>query len=552
MHSYCSDLKKIFGNKVYTAAVLLIALLCYGFAAFNTSVSLDDLEVERYVCNGGTLLTSGRFATVLWAQLLGYSHDLPLNSTAIDILSVLMLVFSAANFSILFRRISAEKISLGACTVFSCLLISYPLMNEIWEYTGANLNVCVGFLLASFSLLSVYDFLETDGKKQWYRLIPSALMMMLVCAGYESIVPVYVFMVFAVLALQAVYGKTENKKLRVMILHGLVYAAVLAAGLLLRIIVHRGILLFTGLEAGTNGATEIRWLLYPVSYIVKYLIADFARHYVLKGIIYLPLTELVVAGVVFIVFGIFVCRKHGRSLLLPGFGMLLSLILLSLVQGVWSPYRTCQVFAVFVAFTVLIVLTWLQNAELKRMKWCKPVAFSLAAFLCVYQSLYLNYFLTLNHHRSEEELHAARSIGADLEAFNEEEKPVIFVGKYTLSDYIQEAASIPEDSVRWQLYKKAYAGTYALMGETYDVSYLSRKLPMTNINSVIDWSVNNRFKQESMENLLNYCGFEYQKADYNAVYSEAVAYAAAENMPAYPQNGYICDAGAYVIVNIGG
>ena len=48
-------------------------------------------------------------------------------------------------------------------------------------------------------------------------------------------------------------------------------------------------------------------------------------------------------------------HKKRPLLLLTGAGTLFSLVLLSFVQGRYSPYRTCQVFALFVALAGLAV-----------------------------------------------------------------------------------------------------------------------------------------------------------------------------------------------------
>ena len=41
--------------------------------------------------------------------------------------------------------------------LFACLFVSYPLMNEIWEYSGANICVCGGYLLDAAALNLLWD-----------------------------------------------------------------------------------------------------------------------------------------------------------------------------------------------------------------------------------------------------------------------------------------------------------------------------------------------------------------------------------------------------------
>lgn len=550
MKMYIEELKQYIRSKQYLFAVLLIAVISYGYAVMNVSVSIDDLEVNRYVGNGNDLLASGRFGTVLWAILFGYRDNLVVNSGTIDLIAVIMLIWAATNFCILFQRIAKEKINESAYTFFSCVLISYPLMNEIWEYTGANLNVCGGFLLVSFSLLLIYDHTHNDRNKSFFKLMLASILMMWVCAGYESLVPVYIFFTFAILALQMAGGENKENKISSMIKQGMLYAAILVIGILLRIIVHSIILFVMDLDKGTNGATAIQWFLQTPSEIIKRLVYDYFLNYFLKGIIYFPLTELVVSVIVFICMSLVAWRKYGKEILLPCMGMLFSLIVLSLVQGVWSQYRMCQVFGSFVAFVVFCSIAWIQKYKWKRWVCIKKGVFVLAGFLCIYQAIYMNYFLTLNHMRSEEEKMVVHTVGMELQDNYQKDKPVIFVGRYQLSEYIQEAASVPKDAFIWKVCQYISSKCYGLMGREDNSINMSRKLPQTNINSALAWA-EYAFEQEAMWNIFHYYGYQYTLADYKAVYAEACETAREYNMPCYPNKGYIQEEDEYIIVRLG-
>lgn len=544
MKAYCDELKGFLKDKVFIAAVMVIALLSYGFATTNIAISIDDLEGDRYVGDGNVMLKAGRFGTFLWSKLQGPWS----NSFTTDCLAISLFVFAAINLCILLRRVSSNHISMSACTVFSCLLLSYPLINEVWEYTGTNVLICGGTLLASFSILLIHEILH--GKKgKWRNLIGAALLMTWVCSSYESVVSVYIFFVFAVLALQIVYGTEKEKLLKEVLRQGLVYAGVLCAGILLRTLIHSSFLLFTGIHAVSGGATEIYWGTDSALNVIKNWFLGTVRT-VMHSIIYFPLTELLFAIIVLVIIGIIAVRKHGAVLLIPGFGMLLSLILLSLVQGSVSPYRTCQVYGAFVAFVVMLLIVIVQQVDWKRIKWMRTAAMVLAAYLCFYQAVYLNYFLTLNYVRSEEEAFVIRQISTDLQTDYDVSKPIVFVGIYKISDYINEKASISQDDPRWKLYSTLWNKGNQLIGNRFDSTYLSRKLPQTNVNSVLCWGWY-AHEQEAMQKLFSYYGFTYTPADYVEVFPQANQYAYDTQMPKYPQDGYIQDMGDYIIVCLG-
>lgn len=543
MKKYIEDLKGILRNKPYLFSVIIISIISFGYAAFNTSVSIDDMEYDRYVGSGNVMLSAGRFGIWFWSFIEGKWE----NSFLIDVFAVLLFIFACVNFCILFKRVSNGKIGMSALTVFSCLFISYPLMNEIWEYTGANVNICGSFFLVSLSLLIIHSFIH--GKKgllSYLSLGGAALLMMLVCAGYESVVPVYIFFVFAVIALQIIYGEEKEKKFLEILKQGLLYAGILVAGLILRVVVHKIILSALNLTAATNGDTQILWGTVPAKDIITKLFDDWFVYYVFRSVIYMPLFVLVLCGLAFLIMGIVACKKHGIILLLPGFGMLLSLVILSIVQGSYSPYRTCQVFAAFCAFTAMMLISCFPKGISKTKTALRVCAISLCGLLCFYQASYLNYFLELNHRRSESEEAVIRQISYDLRSGFDPNKPVMFVGSHSLSPTIIEAACVPADSPEWQLYQKLCVKYFSLSGKEFDPNTLSRKIVDTNINSVINWSITAFSSQTSMPKLFAYYGCDYVPADFGTYWGPA--WEAAAQMPAYPQQGYIKDMGDYIVV----
>lgn len=547
---YKADFLSITSHKPFLICTLLVVLLAFGFATFHLSVSRDDLQGVYYTGSGMGMLASGRFTIQLIDSLAHTIGSGPATAYANDLLAILGLLWSAVNFCILFRRICADTVSSAACTVFTCVFVSYPLIAELWEYIGAYRVVAFGYLCDSFALLMMYDVLHRQGPGNVKKVIVSCLLMMLVCAGYESLVPVYIFCVFAILAFQVVYGRREEKKLTEIIRQGLCYAGVLVAGLILRLLVHKIILATLNLQAFPNGDTAILWGTAPAGEILIQTLLGIWRDYFLGAIIYFPLTEVAVAAVILLFIGILAGYRHGWTILLPGFGMYVSLILLCFVQGCVTGYRCCQVFTMFVALTAMLVVKMVEGWKKPRLRTALLV---LCGYLCFHQANFTNYFLTLNYMRSQEETAVIRNIGTDLYRNFDMEKPVIFVGTYTLSKGITDAASIPEHSLRWRVMYSVYERAQSILYPHFglDSGTPSNILPQTNVSSVIEFS---RYafdgNQESMQLLFSHLGFEYILPDCIALQSEADAYVEDHNIPAYPKEGYIQDVGDYILVHI--
>ena len=134
-------------NAKFRAALGLTLLLSYGYAIATTRVSIDSLEGDRYIGTGGVMLSTGRFGMNLWAAVLGYGRAEPSYAFGIDLLAALAAALAAVSFCALLRKAAQDRISMFGYGLFACLFVSYPLMNEIWEYSGANVCVCGGYLL---------------------------------------------------------------------------------------------------------------------------------------------------------------------------------------------------------------------------------------------------------------------------------------------------------------------------------------------------------------------------------------------------------------------
>ena len=539
MKGYWKEMSGFLKNRLFMVCLALLMVIAFGYAAMNTAISIDDTEMDRYVGSGMEMIRAGRFGMWFWHVIQGGYNT----GVSMDILAVLLMIAGACSCCVLFKRASQDRISKPAFAVFILMAVTYPLVQEIWEFTGANVVVYGSILCATWAIALMYGQIQEESWRKPWRAVLAALLMMLVCASYESVVPVYIFLVCAVLALQAVYGSQKQKKLLEILRQGLLYAGVLAIGLALRLIVHRVMLAVCGLEMGANGHTAILWGTAPVTTVVKQLLLEWLRYYGLNGIIYYPIGLMQVSVIVLIIVGLVACKKHGAALLLPGAGMLLSLIALSLLQGTFSYYRSCQVFGILCAFVAMLLADRLTGKK----KWIRVTAALLCGWLILFQATYINYFLELDVRRSQQEAETVRQIGTQLEREYDLSKPVIFVGKYSLIEGIEEAGSLPEDSVRWRVYKAIGDFGYRLSGNDPSTLKYRRLLPTTNIKSVIHWSIE-AFYQESMEKLFAYYGYEIEIADYAQVYDEALAYAEETDMPAYPRNGYIKDVGEYIIV----
>ena len=247
----------------------------------------------------------------------------------------------------------------------------------------------------------------------------------------------------------------------------------------------------------------------------------------------------------------FVFLKKGQNISsiyrykLCAFETLLSLVLLSFVQGKCSPYRTCQVFALFVALAGLAVYELLRRAAARRAVLLGSVQL-LAVLLCLHQAMYLNHLLAVDYQRSEQEAAVVRTLGTELVRDYGTDKPVVLVGRYALGENITRYTTA--DPMQHPLYRFFREHTSWESGDT--VKYVD-----TNCNSVLNWSVT-AFSEvddvygQAAEHLFRYYGFALDMTHSAALHEQAQTYADAHDLPGYPRAGAIVDCGDYVLVNL--
>ena len=542
MKKYFDEVMTFINDRFYCGLTILTVVIAYGYAATNISIGIDDTRGELEIGAGRQFIASGRISQVVLPALLGYHTERIENSYAIDVLSVLFLMLAAVTCCILFRKKAQNHISGVALSIFSSLMLTYPLINEIWEYTHGHLGMCASIF---FSTVVIY-VVDDCPKTQWniWRAFLCFLLMTFVCSNYEAVVCVYIFLVFAILFL-AVWFDSDNWSMRSLIKTGITYIAVLLSGIIERIVIHKIILIVFNIPYDTNGNTGISWKLNELGTQLYSLIVSWIDMYLLKSIIYFPLTEMLVFGIIYICLLIYILRCSKRYIIMiPGIGMLLSFIALSLVQGSVTYYRcTCQVFAFFIAFVGMLLCYVVQ---ISSRRYLKNIVFLALGWLCIIQSFNLNYWLTLNHLRSEEEEKVIYDIGSELRRNYDMSKPVVFCGYYGLSAEIIELASIPKDDIRWKTYSYIYSKVHGEdYGSIYDDS--SRKLPQTNVNSVISWALGD---QEDMQALFAKQGFSIEISEDSEMWNEAFEKLYYGKVSAYPNEGYIEEEKEYIAVYI--
>ena len=172
----------ILSKKRYYVPILFFAIVGYSFSIYNRTVGIDDFSRDINVGSGNRML-SGRWGMILWNKLVGITVAL---DPFIDrFLALVFLIIAAILFCYILYLIGGNK-RIVSYTIAASTFITYPLINSIWEYTGADFmltgNLCL-VTLAAIVLMCINPF----GK----RVLYASVLLLLPVSSYESAIFYY-------------------------------------------------------------------------------------------------------------------------------------------------------------------------------------------------------------------------------------------------------------------------------------------------------------------------------------------------------------------------
>lgn len=525
-------------NKVYMLFLLLTAIGSYGFLLTHYSISIDDLSKDRYY--GGELVAQGRLTDTLLSYVLPFLKNI---DCLADLFGITALCFSAILFCVIFDKFLTTKNKVPQI-LFSCLFVSYPLHSELFIYNGTSVAIGFGCILIALSAFFNLRFIE---QRRISDLIISFLLILPVASWYESVIIIYVALTFAILLLkQMKYGKYKFKEF---VSDGLAFAFPLIFAVIAEMLLNVIVLDVFNIKSSSNAVNGIYWSNASFSYMLKNLIDDTVHSVFFQSFFYVPLTVFMIALVASIGILLYTAiKKKSVCMSLCIAGMILSLFLLSLIQGYYTAYRICQVYSFFVGFISLLIVYRLSKMN---KKFIYSLVCIVASLTVVTQISSINYNFVTDNMRYEEEKTVVEEIGYTLEEHYNLNKPVIFVGTYKLSDNINNRVYINSGSKRAQILIKVFGNTKA--GKLYLTPSDNGRIngeKKSYTASYITWGIT-AFREVNTEliKFFNYCGFDKIKQGNSLQYINAQE--DAKNMPAWPAQGSIKDDGEYIIVNFG-
>ena len=513
--------KKFLLNPLYIFPVLISTILCYAYYLTHETVTIDSLSSDRYY--HGLLVAQGRLTATIIENYLGFEH-LPI--AVENIIGLICFILGATVFCIIFDKAKPQS-NVLPYTFFTCLYITFPLMNEYFMFKGSVLTTGGSILLVSFAL-----YFALKIKNLIASILISSIFIFFAYSWYESFILVYIGAVFLLLILLA-DGQKSQKEL---FFNGFWLAPTLFLGFSLEEIISNAIINICNITQDNNNAVGTAWL--SSSATLKSFFYDFIYSFVSKIFCYAPFTILFIFLAVAFVLMIFQTKSTKKPILIFFYlGLALTVFFLSIYRGTESAYRTEQGIPFYISAITLLLSSKIINSNGK--KALRIIASLSLVIILTVQICSSNYWYHVNVLRDKEEKQVVCNIAKDLEKYDKN-KPVIFIGYYQLSNNIKDKYTVKKDSAAGKIID--YTSKKAKKSYTYTAC-------QTSISSYISWSIYS-FSSANVElkKFFNSCGYDF-KLGTNKQFEEATKKYI--NIPSYNDSGYILDAGDYIVVKVG-
>lgn len=513
--------KKFLLNPLYIFPVLISTILCYAYYLTHETVTIDSLSSDRYY--HGLLVAQGRLTATIIENYLGFEHS-PI--AVENIIGLICFILGATVFCIIFDKAKPQS-NVLPYTFFTCLYITFPLMNEYFMFKGSVLTTGGSILLVSFAL-----YFALKIKNLIASILISSIFIFFAYSWYESFILVYIGAVFLLLILLA-DGQKSQKEL---FFNGFWLAPTLFLGFSLEEIISNAIINLCNITQDNNNAVGTAWL--SSSATLKSFFYDFIYSFVSKIFCYAPFTILFIILAVAFVLMILQTKSTKKPILIFFYlGLALTVFFLSIYRGAESAYRTEQGIPFYIGAITLLLSSKIINSNGK--KALKIIASLSLVIILTVQICSSNYWYHVNVLRDKEEKQVVCNIAKDLEKYDKN-KPVIFIGYYQLSNNIKDKYAVKKDSVAGRIID--YTSKKAEKSYTYTAC-------QTSISSYISWSIYS-FSSANVElkKFFNSCGYDF-KLGTNEQFKEATKKYI--NIPSYNNSGYILDTGDYIVVKVG-
>lgn len=553
MKSIARETVEFLKDRGYVLLLSIVAAGSYGFLMTHNAIGIDDTEVALYF-EDGLAPYVGRWTLFLLNKIISLATFEPWCK---EFFSVLVFMISVTVWCVLLKRIAGERIPRWAYGFVAAAFLSCPLISELYTYYLHN-GICLAYGLSAIAL---YLFLEAQQeaamKRKWCLFTIASFFLTISIGCYESMMVVFLIGALLVFVFLRAFYEVE-KPYPVKVggwMAGGAYVVVLSY--ILRTIISYVIIGIFNLghfstlinvpdlrtfDAGWQDAAEFAMIL--KRFLVKYYV---------NALAYFPITILVLA----LAFLGFYClyqaiRKRDGWFFLSFLGVLLIPVLMCIVQGYDTKYRTAQYVPLVISLAVFLLLQLVFDGKVKQ--WARGIVYLALGILLYNQCANMNQWFYLDWQKYEYTKTVLVQVAHDLEASYDTSKPIVFRGANKVPASISEPAILGFDTWQYRFIAKICDAVDPHLKEKFYAEngrgYVFAETPM---NSTLQWAIT-AFDGTGIEvvRFLEMHGYELRVETNLEKIAEAEDIRTRTGMPGYPKDGYILDCGDYIIVNLEG
>ena len=260
---------KIAKSPLYWIPLVVFSFVGFGFSICNRTIHGDDLLKDYY---NSIAPFSGRWGMLVWSKLVGVTDLFPF----VDRFTALLFLLAASFLiGVLFYYLNNRSDSVLSYTVLSSMILTFPLINEIFEYTSADFQYTGNLALVIFAF--IYLTLKRGNPSLRVILIAS-IIMILPASSYEVAVFSYITLLCAVILFKHILLPDKQLTFKEWLCDNVYYLSPLLLAVIFRFFVHYAILFVCNASYIQLGGSDIDYNNITLSYIVgsnifKYYIA---------------------------------------------------------------------------------------------------------------------------------------------------------------------------------------------------------------------------------------------------------------------------------------
>lgn len=450
MKQIWQDINRYLQWKIYVVCVSFTAILSYGFALSQPMIGVDDSAIGRYFSEGlGPVM--GRFGFYLLNKICPVAEYTPFIT---DFIGVCLLVLGSLLWCLVWERAMGRPLSVLSATCFSCVMISCPMISEVFIYYLHN-GICINYCLCALLLLVFLDAFKQKGRAFYKKLLVCLGLLWVTNSFVESFTIVFLMGIVMCWVFTATEG-TERIRAGHMVKEG-AWAGILLAGSIVLRSVTIEIITFVFSLQDQIGIMNRRSVLEALDWfqssqgLAEFVmtIKKYIAMYYVNAIAYIPVRIYFFAVVCFGLYGVYRLLRYKQVVPLLGMAAIQIIpLILVFLEGHATFYRNSQFVPVYVAFVVLLLGLAVERYCRSKAKsagvlgvWCVLIG------ILVYNQAYeMTQWFYVDYLKYEDAKNTVNQISYELEHNYDTSKPVVFTGNYSIPKEIVSKMYVDYDS----------------------------------------------------------------------------------------------------------